>query len=101
MDSRSRPYTAEEDALIGCLPDEEVARRLNRSVAAIVVRRSMLGREKPGTTRRPWKAAEIALLGRHPDAELAVRFNRTEEAVSVKRGKLGIPVAERSKAVGI
>jgi hypothetical protein len=42
FDLQRRPWTAEQDALLGVLPDEEVARRLNRTLEAIKVRRGRL-----------------------------------------------------------
>jgi hypothetical protein len=37
---KHRPWTPAEDALLGRMPDEKLARRLNRSMAAVTVRRN-------------------------------------------------------------
>jgi precorrin-6x reductase len=42
FDLQRRPWTAEQDALLGVLSDEEVARRLNRTLESIKVRRGRL-----------------------------------------------------------
>jgi hypothetical protein len=41
-------WTAEEIALLGCMPDDEVARRTSRTVNAVRQKREKLGRSKPG-----------------------------------------------------
>ena len=38
-----RPYTAEEDRLMGTMPDEELAKKLGRTFIAVRARREKLG----------------------------------------------------------
>jgi hypothetical protein len=46
-----RRWTDEEDQLLGDLPDEQAAQRLNRTVTAIASRRAVLGIRKPQPSR--------------------------------------------------
>jgi hypothetical protein len=55
----------------------EVARRIKRSVAAIIQRRELLHILKPDPKLRNWTAAEDKLLGTRPDDEIAHHLNRT------------------------
>jgi hypothetical protein len=68
-------------------PDEEVARRIGRTVHAVRLRRICLGIPDPGG--HGWTAAEVALLGVAPDAERAGKIGRTPGAVTQKRCLLG------------
>lgn len=83
-------WTAEEQALLGVLPDKEVARRTRRSRTAVMVKRRKLGRPAVANPRH-WKRHEIALLGTAPDREVAARLGRSQSAVEHKRERLGIP----------
>jgi hypothetical protein len=81
-----RLWTAREDSLLGAARDEKVARRINRSRAAVRVRRSILGIPAWNVTySRPWAAKEEALLGVVPDRVLAKRLKRTFTAVQARR----------------
>jgi len=85
----SRPWRADEIALVGTLPDAEVAARIGRSIGAVQTRRRALaGLRRPAG--RPWRSDEVALLGRVPDAEAAAALGRSVVAVTVKRRKMGI-----------
>jgi hypothetical protein len=82
-------WTVEEVALLGQLPDAEVARRTGRTTEAVRQKRERLGLSNPTATH--WNAEEIALLGTMPDAEVARRLGRSLGSVTQKRCKLGIP----------
>jgi hypothetical protein len=90
---REDTWTAEEIALLGQLPDAEVACRTGRSADAVRQRRERLGLPNPTTTH--WNAEGLALLGTMPDAEVARRLGRPLHSVVQKRWKLGIPVRVR------
>ena len=86
---RSRPakvWSAEELALLGAVPDPEVARRTGRSLDAINKRRNALGRPalKEGTRGARtlfWSESDKALIGKMPDTEVAKRTGRSLMAV--------------------
>jgi len=72
-------------------PDAQLARRLGRTVSAVINRRQKLGvRKFQSQAARPWTPAEFALLGTLPDRQLARRFYRSYEAVAAYRLKKGI-----------
>jgi hypothetical protein len=84
------PRWAPEDiALLGTIPDEEVARRTGRTTGAVRQKREELGIPNPAGNR--WRAEEVALLGTRPDREVARRLDRPLRSVTQKRCKLGIP----------
>jgi hypothetical protein len=86
-------WTVEEVALLGQLPDAEVARQTGRTTEAVRVKRVRLGLPNPTTTH--WNAEGITLLGTMPDAEVARRLGRPLHSVVQKRWKLGIPIRVR------
>ena len=68
------------------MPDEELARRLGRTLLAIATRRLALGivsfsrksGSRAGIPRgRLWTAKEDAPLGKLPDSEISLRLGRT------------------------
>src|SRR5262249_46292451 len=82
--------TAEQVALLGTIPDAEVAAKTGRSMSAVRLKREKLG--IPNLLGRgEWKAEELALLGRVTDEEIARRTGRTARAIQSKRSTLGIP----------
>jgi hypothetical protein len=84
---RGRPCTKADDRLVLILSPAEAARPLNRTMAAVYVRRAKL---RPGNGRRPWTAAEDRLLMRLP-ADVAVRYlKRPLTAINQRRKKLGL-----------
>ena len=83
-------WTPEEEALVGAIPDQELALRLNRSLVAVVKKRCKLGIRRPHPRFRPWTKEEDALLGTMPDRNLARQLGRTFEAVKVRRRKHAI-----------
>jgi hypothetical protein len=81
-------WRPEELAFVGTGPDEEIAARLGRSVAAVSRQRRLLHpRQRPSPR---WQPHELELVGTAPDAELAARLGRSVTAVAHKRRRLGI-----------
>ena len=81
-------WTPEDIALLGTVPDVEVARRTGRTLEAVRQKREELGIRNPAGNR--WLAEEIALLGALPDREVARRLGRSLQSVTQKRIKLRI-----------
>ena len=84
-------WTPAEIRLLGKLADDEVAGRINRSVAAVIQRRELLHIPKPNPKLTDWTAAEDKVLGTRPDDEIAHRLKRTLSGVSHRRVRLKIP----------
>ena len=84
-------WKVDELALLGNLPDEEVARLTAHSLAS--VRHARFKRRIPGLrpTALDWTPEQEALLGTAPDEEIAARLSRTIIAVGARRRKKGIP----------
>src|SRR5207253_2453423 len=97
---RQALWLPEEDALLGTIPDEKLARKLGRPVATVTRRRQdkhIWLEKKPWRpedekilgicVRRAapeWRPEEEALLGTAPDKEIAVRLNRSAGAVHLR-----------------
>ncbi len=81
-------WTPEDIALLGTVPDEDVARKTSRTVEAVRQKREKLGIPNPAGNR--WRQDEAALLGTLPDREVARRPGRSLQSVTQKRIKLGI-----------
>jgi hypothetical protein len=81
-------WTPEDIALLGAVPDDEVARRTGRTAGAVRQKREELRLPNPAGNR--WRSEDIALLGTVPDAEVARRLGRSIQSVTQKRIKLGI-----------
>jgi len=86
-----RYWTKKEIALLGTMPDHDLARRLKRHPSSVVSKRLALGVRYRRPRYRWWKPNELKLLGRQQDAEIARLTSRTLQAVHLKRLKLGIP----------
>jgi hypothetical protein len=84
-------WTADQFALLGTIPDEDLARKTGRTTEAVRHRRTELG--IPKSTGWAWTDAQLALLGKVPDAELAAQTGRTVGAVRCQRTGRGIPSA--------
>jgi hypothetical protein len=82
-------WTAEQLALLGTLPDAEVAGRTGRTPNAVRLMRERLGIPNPAGNR--WTVEGVALLGTLHDREVAHRLGRSLASVTQKRCKLGIP----------
>ncbi len=87
-------WCGEELALLGKLPDAEVARQTGRSKEGVRQKREELGIANPEGGKPGWAEGELALLGKLPDAEVARLTGRSERAATQKRHKLRIPTAD-------
>jgi hypothetical protein len=80
-----RLWTDKEDKFLGTARDENIARQINRSRAAVRSRRNILGIPAWNVTySRPWTTEEEA-LGVVPDRQLAKKLKRTFIAVQARR----------------
>jgi hypothetical protein len=71
------------------MTDRELARRLRRTMTAVISRRVIHG--IPGYTRKEkWTRFDETLLGTMPDEELARRLRRTPTAIQVHRVAVGV-----------
>jgi hypothetical protein len=84
----ARRGSAEELALLGTLPDEEVAAKIGKMPSAVRQKRKEMGIANPAANC--WAAEEIALLGKLPDEAVAARIGRSRTPVTQKRCQLGI-----------
>jgi hypothetical protein len=71
---RQRAWPGEYLALLGTMPDEEVAERTGHSANGVRVKRCKLGIPHPSGPG--WTAEELELLGKAPDAEVAALLGR-------------------------
>lgn len=83
-----RPWTESEDALLGTMPDGDLACMINRNRTAIRLRRSSLGIPRR-SKRHDWTRKDDLLLGKFPDAQVALLLGVTAEAVKLRRWKSG------------
>ncbi len=90
-------WAADEERLLGTVSDQDLARRLGRSLRAISLRRRKLRIPKFHSQRRPWTQAEDALLGTMSDRKFARKFKRGVRSVIVRRCGKGIPLLVRQK----
>jgi hypothetical protein len=86
-----RYWTRKEIALLGTMPDHDLARRLQRHPSSVVSKRLALGVRYRCPRYRWWKPGELKLLGGRPDADIARLTSRSVRAIRLKRMKLGIP----------
>jgi hypothetical protein len=92
---RAAVWSAEEIALLGALPDAEVARRTGRSLPAVNKKRLGLGRpavtaEGGARSERFWRPEEDEAVLALPPGEAARRTGRSLRAVHHRRSVLGI-----------
>lgn len=81
-----RLWTEREEKLLGTAGDDEIAKKIRRTRAAVGARRNILGIPAWNATyARPWTAQEEALLGTIPDRALARKLKRTFNAVQCRR----------------
>ncbi len=90
-------WTKEEDALLGTLPDERLAKKLRRSLVAVRSRRHL----KRISLRRSWRPAEDKLLGTQSDHQIARRLRRAASHVSARRRQLGIPSFDEQQQAAV
>jgi len=90
-------WSPEKDALLGTLPDQELAQQLGCSAAAVQHRRDRLGiaarGRRSGDELLPagfWTSEKDALLGTISDQELARRLDCSHPAVRSRRQQLDI-----------
>jgi hypothetical protein len=83
-----RPWRAEEIAMLGKIPDAQLARRLERPLTSVKTKRLRLGIASSGYR---WTPEQAVLLGKFPDKTLARRLGCTVKAVQAQREQLGIP----------
>src|SRR6266481_1918553 len=88
MKRNRKPWTKEELALLGKLPDAEVAELTGRTFGTVWQKRRALGIAQPALRFRKWTPAEDKLVGTGPDAEIALRLGRTESAINSRRAIL-------------
>ncbi|MBI1178465.1 hypothetical protein GC207_13605 [bacterium] len=78
-----------ETALLGKVPDAEVARRTGRTYSAVQSQRVKQGILY--VRQRDWTPDEIGLLGKYPDREVARMTRRTLAGVQTRRQDLKLP----------
>jgi hypothetical protein len=83
-------WPAADLALLGGLPDDEVARRTGRSWNAVRQKREALGVPNPAPACRRWTPADDALVRSLPREEAARRTGRSVGAISQRRIALGM-----------
>jgi hypothetical protein len=88
-------WTKVHENLLGTMPDERLAKKLGRSVAAVAARRHL----KRIPLRRKWLFRDDKLLGLQPDRQIAMRLALSTSAVSEHRRRLGIPVFDEHSSV--
>jgi len=91
MVRQKRPWTKEEDQILGTGPDAQVAARLKRPFKSVQSRRHLKKIRGYGQPQ-PWSASEERLLGKISDKAFARKYGRTLSAVKKKRIELGIPI---------
>jgi len=93
-----KAWTKEEDALLGAIPDELLARKYGRTVEAVRARRHLRRIPLP---RREWRPEDDKILGTRPDAEIAERLGRVISAITYRRRQLGIISFQKTASSGL
>lgn len=104
------PWTDEHIALMGTMPDAELAKIVGCTPWVVAYHRKKRGvpvfsssHERAGqkslATRRDWTAEEDALLGSDSDTVVALHLGRTRASVAQRRAGLGIPSARRARGI--
>ena len=101
--SKWRAWTAEEDGLLAQLSNAAVARRLDRRLRDVRLRRAQLTRLEKRIRAKParavirrarfWTPERDALLGTRPDTEIAALLGCSRKAVKLRRRSKNIPTA--------
>jgi hypothetical protein len=86
-----RRWSKADDALLGTMRDEALAKKLNRPARAVSLRRQRHGIPVFAPLRQRWTPATDELFSRFPNAEIARRLGRTVSSVQNRRTRLGIP----------
>jgi hypothetical protein len=97
-----RPWTDQEEKLLGTVPDKELVSRLNRGYEAIAFRRQKL--RIPPCRPQAWQPEEEAILGTQSDEEIGRILGRTKVAVrppmrieNSKRRRSGPPTLDEGR----
>ncbi|MCF7673703.1 MAG: hypothetical protein K9N23_01335 [Akkermansiaceae bacterium] len=96
-------WTKKEIALLGKMPDGDVALKTGINKASVAWKRCKL-KIPPFTNKRPkklltaWTRKEIAVLGKMTDAAAAAALDLAHSAVRLKRISLGIPPFGRKES---
>lgn len=91
---RSQDWTKKETALLGTMPDKQVAERLNLGCGTVRQMRVALGIPPCGhklTSGNLWSPTTIARLGKTTDREISKALGVSHQRVAQKRKALGIP----------
>ena len=78
-------WTKKEEALLGTMPDERLAKMLGRSVKAVRAHRHA----RRISMRKEWQPSDNKLLGKRPDRELARLRGFTTQTVSLRPPPIG------------
>src|SRR6266481_1840932 len=95
MKRKPKPWKKEELALLGALPDAEVAELTRRTFGTVWQKRRALGIDQSALRSLKWTPAEDKLVGTAPDADIARQLGRTESAVKSRRAILEREQANR------
>lgn len=88
---KPRPWTPEEVALLGTIPDKEVAQKVGRPVEAVAQAR--VYRKIAVCRSSIWTEQDLHDLGKVKDSVIAQRKNIGRQTVAAKRKELQIPPA--------
>jgi len=84
----ARAWTADENRLLGTMPDRTLAQQLKRTIGAVRARRRMLGLP-PVVSAKPWLPEHLALLGKVSDRIASQITGHPISSVRAKRIGLG------------
>ena len=89
-------WTPAEEALLGTMPDKDVAAKVGRTPTAVHAHRNNLGirsfyGRKPRGKSASWMPAKDRLLGTMPDTNLARKLRCSPMTVFYRRKRLKIP----------
>src|SRR5437879_8678683 len=73
---RARPWTRDEEALLGTMRDGELAKKLKRTLSCVRTRRNEKTKVRFIRTPKRWTARQLRMLGRLPDVKVARRTGR-------------------------
>jgi biotin operon repressor len=82
-----RRWTAEEDALLGTMSDQKLARKLGRPVRTVIKRREV---KHIWLLKKPWRPEDDKILGTRPDSQVAKMLGRRLLTVAARRRSLGV-----------
>ncbi|UJB63619.1 hypothetical protein YS110_02025 [Acidovorax sp. YS12] len=83
-------WTSESIALLGTMPDRQIARKLGITPVMVAYQRKLLGIEK-FTPQSAWAPENDHLLGTVTDAALAEKLGVAKHTVLNRRRELGVP----------